>query len=305
MILFKDSKLRKAAIADDAPRVKELLAAGANPEVTDYSGDTVLVDAVLRNSPGAVKELVAHGAKLDGRVRTGGTILHLASEMGLTDIARIFIDARPGLLDSLDGNDATPLHAAIAKGQDATARFLLECKPAFLEAVDRFGNSPLHIAATNGRAECVAMLLEKGASPVARNSANRMPLFLAQKGNHLQVAEILKPLTPAVKFKLAAADGQEADSWEKLSAQRIARVTTDEAIGYRVTEIFNFESRDRLRIVHNLETKADQAETRFFDEFPDKAAIEAARAALLERGGTVPETPIGDKLLKLPRPPGA
>ena len=305
MIFFKNAKLRKAACANDAVQVAALLAAGADPESRDSYGDTVTYDAVRTNSAGSVRALVAHGAKLDENLRSRGTLLHQAARGGSTAVADILVAALPSLLDSTDGEEATPLHAAAAQGHEEMARFLLERKPALLEAEDRNGCTPLHVAAMNGRAEIVALLLEKGASPAARNASNRMPLFLAQKGNHSQVVEILKPLTPAAKYNAVAVAGTEADPWEKLADQRIARVMTEEPIGYRVTEIFNFESRERIRILHNLATGADQMEARFFDEFPDKAAIEAARAALLERGGTAPEAAMGDKPLRLPRPPGA
>lgn len=297
MPMFINKKLRKAVRTKNLAKVAELLDAGANPSLEDSYGYTVLSDAVYRNNPECVRLLIAHGARADQRT-DNSSLLHVAARYDYIDIMKLLLETAPGLIDTVDYNSRTPLHAAAQNGREKAVALLLERKPELIEAKNDDGETALHMAAGAGYLEIVAQLLDKGASPDARNSANRTPLFLAQKANQLQVADLLRPLTPTVKLR--SAPGPE--EWKKLSDRRIAHVMTEEAIGYRVTEIFNFEARERIRIVNNLETKADQVESRSFDELAEQGPIEAARAELLRQGGDVPESIVAAKIAKLPRP---
>ncbi len=300
MTFFKNSKLRAAAMHNDVRRVKALLADGANPDTADSYGDTVTRDALNRGCTDAVRLLIEHGATVSGRIRIDGTLLHMAAGRGYTEIARLILDKKPETIDAIDEQGSTPLHVAAMGGREPIVRLLMERRPGLVNAKNGEGDTPLHLAALSGHAEIVALLLEKGAEPAARNSSNRTPLFLAQAKNQLASIEILRPLTPVTRYRAAPEEPDE--EWKKLSGKRIARVMTEEQIGYRITEIFNFESRERLRIVHNLETRADQTDSRSFEDFADKAAIEAARLELQALGGNVPETALTDRLNKLPPP---
>ena len=45
---------------------------------------------------------------------------------------------------------------------------------------DEMGNTPMHLAAAHGKAAMIAYLLRQGADPLAKNSAGKIPLDLAQ-----------------------------------------------------------------------------------------------------------------------------
>jgi ankyrin repeat protein len=301
MALFKNRSLRVAACYDKADRVKEMLEAGADPEKRDSYGDTVTYDAVRRHSTEAVRVLIAHGVRLDEQVRDGGTLLNFALWNGYTDIAVMLIEACPALADIPGKDGKLPVHQAAWSGQDKALRALLKCKPALATARDGEGETPLHYTAIGGYVESAALLLETGADPAARNDAGRTPLFAAQKHNRMQVADILRPLTPG-EIKTSVTETGPAEEWKRLSATRIAHVMVEQAVGYRVTDIFNFESRERLRIVHNIETKADQIENRSFDDFTDMSFIERAGAELKSQGGEVLDGAAQARVLKLSKP---
>ena len=52
--------------------------------------------------------------------------------------------------------------------------------------------TPLHDAAKKGDVAAVLELLEQGAEVDARDKARRLPLHVAEEGNHLAVARVLR-----------------------------------------------------------------------------------------------------------------
>jgi hypothetical protein len=259
MVMFKKNKLFYALNNGDTRTVKEMLDLGVNPNHTDDCGRSFLYWAVYRGNRDAAELLVQKGAAVDSGTRSEGTLLHLAARKGSVEIADMLLRLKPDLLGLKDSD----------------------------------GNTALHVAAENGYAEVAAFLIEKGADTNLKNFANRTPLFFAQKNSHDDVAELLKPLTQSAKVPAALEPAPEISplaaaesSWKKLPGERIAHVAIEDAIGYRITEIFNFSARERTTLYQNLETKIETAETRSFDQIGDKSALEQALTELQKRGGT-------------------
>ncbi len=70
------------------------------------------------------------------------------------------------------------------------------------------------------------------------------------------------------------------ESWALMSKTSIAHVTTAEAIGRKLTEIFNFESRERVLITENLKTGAENmGKPEAFDTLTE-GSIKAAETML-------------------------
>lgn len=68
-------------------------------------------------------------------------------------------------------------------------------KPALGKAVkgrDGRGNGPLHLATLNGHTAAVAWLLQRGASPGAKNKAGRTPLHVAEAAGLPDLRALLK-----------------------------------------------------------------------------------------------------------------
>lgn len=257
-MMFKKSKLHSAISDGDIARMKEVLASGVDPDHEDDYGRSFLWFAVNRGNLLAVQTLVDAGAAVTVANKYNGTLLQVAARKGSVEIASYLLDKNPKLL----------------------------------EQRDRDGNTALHTAAESGYPDLVAFLIEKGLDANAKNFSNRSPLSLAQKNNHLEVVDLLKPYAPArmrLVPALEPAAVEEApplsDEWRKLPGERIAHVAVEEAIGYRITEIFNFSAREKTTLYRNLESNAETVETRGFDAIGDKAPIEQALEELRKRGG--------------------
>jgi hypothetical protein len=284
-------KLREAAEANNVKKMEELVAAGASVNAEQGYQNTVLKAAVSNGSTDAVRFLLAHSLKAEDFPRYEGSLIHIAAAGGHAEIIRLLLAWTPAMADRQNNEQATPLHAAAAHGREAAVRALLELKPQFLEAKDWQGNTALHLAANNGHAETVALLVEKGANVNARNKESRTPLFLAQKQNYDEVADILRPVTATVRAP--GADAAPPEEWRKMSGECVAHISVEDAIGYRITEIFNFTARERTTLYQNLKTKREAVEIRRFDEIGDDSAVEEAFEELRRRGGTTKADAVG------------
>ncbi|MDI1228890.1 MAG: ankyrin repeat domain-containing protein [bacterium] len=259
-MMFKKSKLSNAISEGDIARMNEVLAQGIDPDYEDDYGRSFLWFAVNRGNLAAVRALVDAGATVTAASKYNGTLLQAAARKGSVEIAAYLLDKNPKLLESRD----------------------------------RDGNTALHTAAETGYPDLVAFLIEKGLDANAKNFNNRSPLSLAQKNNHAEVSDLLKPYTPARMRLMPALDPAPvqveevaplSDEWRKLPGERIAHVAVEDAIGYRITEIFNFSAREKTTLYRNLESNAETVETRGFDAIGDKTPIEQALEQLRKRGG--------------------
>lgn len=141
-----DAQLAQAAFVCDFVKVRELLRAGANPNVRDDDLRTPLHQAVLGNSVGLIGLLLESGADVNVKDNQGFTPLHFAAQEFLPEIARILVGkgADPNAVDE-DGNST--LHRAIfsGRGRDEIARFLLE-SGARADLANREGVTPRDLA---------------------------------------------------------------------------------------------------------------------------------------------------------------
>jgi hypothetical protein len=198
------------------------------------------------------------------------------------------------------GGGETPLHSAAHAGEKELVAFLVS-RGANVNALKQYKWAPIHDAAYQGNFDAVVELLKAGADPNLRTGwavARKCP----------EVAEILSPymkksveIAQEQNLKPPSAEAAAAQGWTLLSESQIARAQTHEKLGYRLTDIFNFRDRERVRIVHNLETRADQASSLAFDDMTDKTQLLDAREQLIRLGGNAPEESV-TRLHKLPPP---
>jgi len=127
------SPLGKAVQKKDAGAVKELLAAGADPNARNIVGRPVLVEAAKRGDHDVVRALLDKRARPDARGEDGSTALLAAAEAGHVETVK----------------------ALLAGGADINAS---------LERGLMKGMTALMAAALAGKADIVKALLEKGAS---------------------------------------------------------------------------------------------------------------------------------------------
>ncbi len=126
------SPLHRAVIANDAPRIDQLLAAGADPDARDDTGRTPLHLAARRLRAELVDRLLAAGADVNARDDHGATPLLTAADAGpaapevdalLTEVARRLLAAGADP-NAADGSGATPLFYASQRGHTRLAALL-------------------------------------------------------------------------------------------------------------------------------------------------------------------------------------
>lgn len=86
---------------------------------------------------------------------------------------------------------ADVVHDAARAGDVARLDSLIAADPELANARDGEQHTPLHSAAAAGQIEAVMFLLEHGADPDARNTADQSPILYAAYSNHADVAKAL------------------------------------------------------------------------------------------------------------------
>ena len=209
--------------------------------------------AAWKGQSGIVKLLLEHEIWVDRPRSDKPTALHIAAQEGHYQVVRMLLaaGANPHVLGP---NLATPLHTAaenhhphvlhlmLEKPAEETTQVMkdiqakhYERKEAKLEELDQLGRTPLQIAAGKGFDQCVQVLLEYGANPLARTATNDdgpdapglNAVDFAAKHGHVEVMHRL--LSAAPQGTLTARDRETAEGHaEGYSHQEEVRHVLDE-----------------------------------------------------------------------------
>src|SRR5205814_1470484 len=157
-------------IGGNAPIVKSLLAAGADPNTTMPEGDTALMTAARTGNAAAVRELLAHGADANATEHSKGqTALMWAAARNNAAAVDALIEAGAHITARSKGGTAedpkegglTPLLFAVREDPGDAVRTLLahgvDVNDATLD-----GASALHVAVASGHFDLAASLLDHG-----------------------------------------------------------------------------------------------------------------------------------------------
>ncbi len=264
----------------------------------DWDYNTMLGWAVTGNRDDVVRLLVDHGAKTETRENSDYQPLIQATHDRRLAAAQALIDMGADI-EVKNSASQTPLIFAAHENQVETLELLID-NGANLDARDKLGNTALHYAATKGFGEVVRMLLEAGASRDIPNSNMNTAADMAAK-EYPRIADMIRGVLPQLEAAPVTPVENEA-GWKLTDTSEIARVAEKTAIGYRVTEIFNFSSGLYTQIARNLETNAESQSSKTFGQLADSAAVDVARNALLQLGGDA--APVAEKK-KLPAPGAA
>ncbi|WP_058836164.1 ankyrin repeat domain-containing protein [Luteimonas abyssi] len=161
--------LAQAIDQGEAIRIRELVAAGADPNAQAEDGLNPLQLAMLRQDKGALRALLAAGADPNRPGLGGATAMHGAAIANDPEYLDILLEYGGDPDARHAQTQATPLAGATGPRTDANFRRLLAAG-ADPGAADRTGNTPLHKAAMLNAGAQVLVLLEAGADPQARNS---------------------------------------------------------------------------------------------------------------------------------------
>ena len=146
-----------------------LVAAGADPLLTDESGDTLLIQMASWGRTDSVKKLLQIEAvrqNINAQGQEKRTAFFWAAWLGHIDVMDLLLEAGADPLLT-DENKTTPLMQASSSGKTAAASKLLEIEAIRqnIDAQDRWGRTAFLEAKEKGHQEIMDLLLEAGASP--------------------------------------------------------------------------------------------------------------------------------------------
>ncbi len=162
---LRNEQLLRAVEAGDLARVKVLLREGASVNASTRSGLTALSLAIMHGHDEIALLLMAHGASLGARDRTGY------------------------LREMTPGN--SPAYYAAVYGRTRVLKAMLERGISPNER-DRNGRTLLMLAAENGHRDTVQMLLQHGADPNARSALGESVLDTARRSGDPELIAMIR-----------------------------------------------------------------------------------------------------------------
>lgn len=276
-----EEKLLKGLFSKDIERVKASIAAGADVNFHDQKDDqTPLFHALSSQRYDVAKVLMDAGADIHFIQESTGTSLLCAATRNYSEpyeVGKMLIEQGAPLDTAQLSNGWTAMHHAAEHAHGRLIKLMLE-HGADDKLTDSRMNTPYDIANKSSWTQQIARMLSE-------HAAARAP----QPGPAVQATQTVEPPAPKAK---ASSD------WHLTEEAEVAHISDKAAIGYRITEIFNFNARCYTRIARNLDTGAESQVMRLFGELSGASAIlEAAKEELLALGGTLPEA---DAVLKKP-----
>jgi len=120
----------------------------------------------------------------------GTTPLHVAANEGLTEIAKLLIEAGADV-NAHGDHGWTPMHYALSSHYNSDVVELLAQHGASMEALTDDGNMPIHVAARDGGKDAVAYAIVFGSEVDARNRDGNTPLAVAAWYGRADAAKML------------------------------------------------------------------------------------------------------------------
>jgi hypothetical protein len=292
MAIFSSKKtfFEAAAIGDLDELGYCLKKFGANTK--DFAGDTVLHVAVEKGQVDAVRLIVQYKPDFEAQGKKGLTPLMLAMDKEKPALALTLIRAGANA-NTHDANYVYPLHKAAAAGEMDVVKALVAAGADVNVRTRDTEDTPLHLAITNGRRGVAEYLVQKGARiDIAGKDGKTAAQLAKEAGAKMQL--IVDPQTAANENMRQP----PVEVWELATPTQVAKISTLPALQRKITEIFNFETRERSTVSRNLKTGAEAVgDSEPFASLSDDV-VAIARAQLKTLGGRLPgakqDAPVGN-----------
>jgi ankyrin repeat protein/N-acetylneuraminic acid mutarotase len=175
-----------------------LLANGADVDAKDRSGETPLHDAARGGHKAMLELLLSHKADVQASGDNWQTPLHLAARNGFRSVVEVLLAHRADVNAKMRSG-STPLLMAVANGFRSVAELLLahgadanaSTSDVRSATQTKFTGTALHVAATRGDQALVELLLANKADVTATNDSGNTPLHLAAESENLAIASAL------------------------------------------------------------------------------------------------------------------
>jgi len=191
--------LFEAAQEGDLEQIKLLTSSGADVNVKNKRGDTLLSVSIIQGNKDIAEFLIARGADVNAKGRFSRTPLHWAVYKDSKDSSELLI-AKGAHVDAVDYINDTALHYTARYGHKDIAKLLIS-KGANVNAKAKRAQTPLHKAAYSGHNDVVVLLVDNGADINARQSKGMTPLHMALKYRDPNTAIVLINKGADVKAK--------------------------------------------------------------------------------------------------------
>ncbi len=181
--------LSLAALHGHAAVVNALLAAGADPKITDQTGMTPLAVAAAQGHNGVIDALASHGADLNATDKDGITVLMAAASANRVATVKLLL-TRGADVNATSSDGASALMAASFGGYRQTADLLL-AGGANVNSEDSAGRTPIMAAALSGNPDIGQALIAKKANIQAEDKGGSTALTYAAANGHLAFVQLM------------------------------------------------------------------------------------------------------------------
>ncbi|MFO7325231.1 MAG: ankyrin repeat domain-containing protein [Pseudomonadota bacterium] len=203
------TRLHRAVYEGNAGEVRQLLAAGEDPDARNVFGATPMMLAAQRGDPELIGLLLAAGADVESRNDEGQTALMVVARTGNVEAARLLLRRGADVNARESWGGQTALMWAAAQGQPAMIRLLVKAGAKVDERsavrdwqrrvtaegrpkdMFRGGLTPLLFAAREGCIPCIDELLKAGADIDLDDPDGTTALIMALLNRHWDTAKFL------------------------------------------------------------------------------------------------------------------
>ena len=249
-----------AARLGRADMLNTMLKFGLNANTPDNEGHTPLAMTFMNKQREAAQVLIKRGADVNAHAADYITPLHFAAHQGDIELVKMLVSYSADINAVIVNNGYTPLHWAVILGHANVVEFLVQ-SGARTDMPDKKGNTQLELATAKG-----AHLQKILEAPVAKNAP---------------VVE--EPATPAYSGN---------DKWLRTGEHQVTHIGEIPDINRRLTEIFNFETRERTVINENTRSGVETTSApENFDTIAE-AALRKALAEFTKLGGEANESEV-------------
>ncbi len=225
--------LMLAAEAGQLEAIKYLLTRKPDLNLTDPEGNHALLLALTKDKSAAALLLIAAGSDVNAHNSSYTYPIHWAAHNGDLDAVKALAEKNADLNVRNKKDELTAAYYAVANDRGAVLEFLITAG-ARTDMPGKDDKTPADLAREKyPRLQKIIETTVRGAPPVE---------------------------TPAVVAVPAANENKPAsasETWALMNATTIAKIADMPVLNRKITEIFNFESRERLIISENLKTGAE------------------------------------------------
>lgn len=170
---------------------------GKYPETVndmDHDNFTSLIHGIVHHQLACVKELLAHGARIDPGSDADHVPLNLGCQHGSVAITELLLDRKAKILPDAEG--LFPQHLVARSGRSPEMLLMLERYGANLDQRDNLDQwTPLFHAASEGRVECVQTLLSRNVDMEVLDEKGLSAMYYATWEGHLECMRLLSSTT--------------------------------------------------------------------------------------------------------------